>query len=766
MPEPNIQQQIDGSGNIFTATGNVYNYKYIINFPKPPSMDEISGPSKEGIPPCPYKGLFAFRPEDAELFFGRESTTKRLLEATLTRNFVALIGASGSGKSSVVYAGLTPQLHQQQSCLITYFRPEKTPFVSLARALLPLYDPNLTKTDLLAEANKLADHFQQGEICISDIIALVHDTHPEQRVFLIADQFEELYTLSPNSKTHHKLIDLLLEGRTSDLKNSLNIVLTMRADFMGQAAAYRPFADALQGNIEILGPMTQEELTSAVEEPSIKQGVGFENELVSRILDDVGTEPGQLPLLEFALTEMWNLQRDGKLTHDAYSKIGRVGGALEAHADKVYRSLNDRDKHSTKRILLRLVRSGQDTEDTRRLATRHEIGDKNWQLIAELASERLVVTSKGEDGKDRVEIIHEALIRSWARLVKWLNEDREFRLWQGRLHDSLVLWNESNRNRGALLQGVALTEARQKINERSEELSPDELSFIHESIKWSRIKQITLLGTAFGGIFILAVAITLGITGQLNRFFYRPLPMEWVKVDAGEFLMGSSETDVEKVWETCPSCDVLNEQPQHLVYLDTFEIGKYEVTNEQYRQCVRANVCNKPTDNPFYEEEQYHKHSVVGVNWEGSRTFCEWNGGRLPTEAEWEKAARGSETLPNKTRSFPWGNEWDSVKVNADNPEGNIQPVGSYSPEGDSIYGAADMSGNVWEWVMDWYGKYEESEQPQLNPIGSLPGEYRILRGGSFEDSMIEARSTYRLPYLPGFVYPDVGFRCSRIIRR
>jgi hypothetical protein len=176
--------------------------------------------------------------------------------------------------------------------------------------------------------------------------------------------------------------------------------------------------------------MTRDELERAIAAPPAQLGVSLEPGLVERILEDVKHEPGNLPLLEFALTLMWDRRAGRRLTHAAYEAIGRVDGALARYAEKVYAQLGEAEKQLARRAFVQLVRPGNRTEDTRRQATRAELGEDGWALVQRLADERLVVTSLDVAGQEVGEVIHEVLIRGWRRLQEWLESDREFRAWQ------------------------------------------------------------------------------------------------------------------------------------------------------------------------------------------------------------------------------------------------------------------------------------------------------------------------------------------------
>jgi formylglycine-generating enzyme required for sulfatase activity len=230
--------------------------------------------------------------------------------------------------------------------------------------------------------------------------------------------------------------------------------------------------------------------------------------------------------------------------------------------------------------------------------------------------------------------------------------------------------------------------------------------------------------------------------------------MVMVYVPAGEFLMGSADSDKDA------SSD---EKLQHKVDLDAFWIDRTEVTNAQYKQCVQAPKCKVSSyadDSKFNGDNQ----PVVGVDWNDARTYCEWAGRQLPTEAQWEKAARGTDG-----RIYPWGNQTATCEYAVmDDGSGNGCGKGSAAwvvgskPKGNSPYGAFDMAGNVWEWVADWYDEKYYGSSPPKNPTGPASGQVRVLRGGSWLNSVLFVRSAIRLRGFPEFRFNDVGFRCSR----
>jgi hypothetical protein len=432
------------------------------------------------IPPNPYQGLSAFKEKDAAFFFGREKVVDDLVQATYKQPLVAVVANSGSGKSSVVFAGLVPQLRKKEDWLIEGFRPGQDPFHELANALVRQLEPKIDKIKQLLKTAELKDNIQQGKITLQQVASSIVRDNPGKRVLLIADQFEELYTLCQNKSDQECFIKTLL---TDISQKNFTLVLTLRADFYKNVLSSPLFSNALQGTVYNLSSMSRKELQTAIEKPAQTMGVQLEANLAQRMLDDVGNEPGNLPLLEFALTRLWEKQQNRVLTHTAYYEIGGVKEAIANHADQIYKELNDiKKKQQAQRIFVQLVRPGQGSEDTRRIATRKEVGEWNWELVSYLAGyqARLVVTGRSKE-EDTVEIVHEALIRNWGELQKWMNEARDFRVWQERLRSKRDEWEQRNKDVGALLRGAALLEAQENLKKSGEHISEGEQDFIAAS---------------------------------------------------------------------------------------------------------------------------------------------------------------------------------------------------------------------------------------------------------------------------------------------
>jgi formylglycine-generating enzyme required for sulfatase activity len=230
--------------------------------------------------------------------------------------------------------------------------------------------------------------------------------------------------------------------------------------------------------------------------------------------------------------------------------------------------------------------------------------------------------------------------------------------------------------------------------------------------------------------------------------------MEFMRIPAGEFWMGSDPQVDDRAQAA--------EQPRHKVYLDEYLVGKYPVTVAQFGAFLKASGYKWSW---MSAEEMVEKkdHPVVEVSWEDAHTFCEWVSKvsgckvRLPSEAEWEKAARGTDG-----RIYPWGNEApDENRCNYASNVGTTTPVGKYSPQGDSPYGCADMGGNVYDWVADWFDENYYKNSPARNPAGSLQGQYRVLRGGSWGLNDYHVRAAHRGGVVPSFRFYIYGFRCA-----
>jgi WD40 repeat protein len=481
-------QGVAGAGTVVIENFTIYNRAV----EEPAVTDDAGAP----IAPCPYPGLAYFGPGDADLFFGRDAAVARLAEAVGRQSLTALVGASGSGKSSVVLAGLAPRLYGAGGWRFSHFRIgtelDSNPFLALARALVPLYVASQSDTERLRNTGQLAASLQRGELILRDVFADCRSRNKGERILLIADQFEEAFTLVEEEALCHRFIDVLLAGFLDpalERSPDISLILTLRADFYGRALHYRPLADALQGHVENLGPMSREELQAAIRRPAESAKVAFEPGLVETLLDEVERKPGGLPLLQFALREMWGRQQNGRITRKSYDDIGGVEGALAQRAETIFAAMtgdgaNPQIAQAFRRLFTRLVTLGEGQEDTRRVVDRRELGDDVWSLAQRLAGEdnRLIVTNAPAFSRETAELVHEALIRHWPKLVDWIDRDRAFQSWLRQIRSNVELWSADPSDDGPLLRGGMLAQAREWLAGRRDDLSAAELAYIEASL--------------------------------------------------------------------------------------------------------------------------------------------------------------------------------------------------------------------------------------------------------------------------------------------
>jgi formylglycine-generating enzyme required for sulfatase activity len=721
-----------------------------------------------------------------------------LQEKLRCHSFVALVGASGAGKSSVVRAGLLPRLRKEtrEPWEIVTIIPGNRPLYNLAAGFMPLLEPEKDENDLLIETGKQANAFLDGTLQIRDVVERILKKQPgTARFLLVVDQWEELYTLAkPESKAKHndkeqpipsentqskRFIDGLLDASEA---GALTVVITLRGDFMGKAISYRPLSDRLQNAQINLGPMKPEELQQAIEEPARKVNIGFEPGLVDVMLTDVGDEPGNLPLLEFVLERLWNdeKRRGGMFRHQAYRDMNKLKGALAQKADDLYKNLSEQNRQQLRQILLQLVHTGENADYTRRRASLDDLGTNADILINQLTRERLLVSNQDkESGKNTLEVAHEALIRDWPQFQQWLNEDRDFLLWRERLRNAREEWLRSQDSE-ALLDGQRLLDARRWLKLKQEVLNEQEQSFIRRSIthlRWAALRTLSLiivplvmvvaffmwssnngLSPKSGWGIVLAKA---GILTLQPEMVVIPPDKDCQKQPC-EFRMGSTESDLQAN---------KNEQPQHPVrFSNPFKISRYEVTFDEYQVfayliasddgCMDKHPVEAINDNGWGKSTR----PAINVSWQDAQCYAQWLSKKtkknyhLPTEAQWEYAARAG-----TTSDYYWGEgEAKDFAWFTENSDSKTHSVGELKP---NAFGLYDMSGNVWEWVQDcWHENYDQAPgdgspwQEQNNGDCTR----RVQRGGSWYIYQVPLRSALRDGYDPDYRYSTTGFRLAQ----
>ena len=423
----------------------------------------------------PFLGLFAFRPEDREFFFGRDALVQKLVARIKAHPFLAVLGASGSGKSSLVMAGLVPALEAQMS----YLTPSSAPLSQLLTA---------------------------------------KESASAKTIFII-DQFEELFTHPHDAAERADFIHALL-----DLTQTNRVVITMRADFWGEVAIYSDLKQAMQEHQELIAPMTVDELHSAMEKQAAVVGLRFDPTLSESILAEVKGEPGAMPLLQHALWELWNRRHGLWIKAEEYQAFGGVKQAIASTAEEVYASCSDFERARVRDIFLRLTRLDESGEgrDTRRRVLIEELIPVNSDssvtinLLNKLADARLIVKTD----KD-VEVAHEALIRHWSRLTEWLNEDRDnLRLREG-VSESAREWDASKRDDSLLNhRGGRLELALAMCKLPRYQLNPIEQAYLNACvalrIKEQRERERRLRYTVITSIVVAIIFLVLGSFGLIK----------------------------------------------------------------------------------------------------------------------------------------------------------------------------------------------------------------------------------------------------------
>lgn len=439
---------------------------------------------------CPYRGLLSFREEDSGFYFGREAYIRQLEEKLARNNLVAVVGASGSGKSSLVQAGLVPRLRRAARrnpvWEIATMRPGVDPFHALADVVLPLIEPGLAGINLVERRIELMEKMWTAKTPLWDLTSeALRQQRGTDRLLLVVDQWEELYVECKDESRTARFIEELIES-TSRSNTVLSVIFTIREDFYKHILNNRALLDRLRDARVDLGPMNASERREAIEQPAKAIRCSFESGLVERLLADARHEPGNLPILEFALEELWKRHEDDRMTHAAYDAFGGLSGALATRAEEVYESLDESAKEASPSLFRRLVNAGaKSEEDARRRAEINSLDEPAQRVVRCMADRRLLVTSASirERGEftDVVEVAHEELLRNWDRLKQWVELDRRFLQWRRRLESSLNLYQRDPES--AFLRHNALREAREFFEQRKHELEHREREFIAASLR-------------------------------------------------------------------------------------------------------------------------------------------------------------------------------------------------------------------------------------------------------------------------------------------
>jgi hypothetical protein len=406
---------------------------------------------------CPYMGLAQFEAEDSQVFFGRERLVGELAARTVASGFLCVVGASGSGKSSAIAAGLIPSLDAgllpgSERWTHRSMRPGEHPLAELRRVL--------------------------GSDAGDPVEAAV-TSRTDGRLVLVVDQFEETFTTCTDEDERAAFIGVLT-GAATRWPERVVIVAAIRGDHYGACAAYPELADLLAANHVLVGALSRHELRRAIELPARRAAVRTETALVDALIEEVADEPGSLPLLSTALVELWEAREGGWLRMRSYEQTGGVRGAVARLAESSYTRLSDAEQSAARRAFHRLVIVRDDEVISKRRVALEEFDLDEDQaagaVIARLTQDRLLTV-----GDDTVEVSHEALLREWPRLRDWLEEDLEGRRLHLRLVQAANAWDESGRTDDELLRGASLASAMDWSMDHDRELNQLERGFLESS---------------------------------------------------------------------------------------------------------------------------------------------------------------------------------------------------------------------------------------------------------------------------------------------
>lgn len=466
----------------------------------PPGPTGIKSNAHRSI--CPYKGLEVFDMCDADLYFGREMLKGRLLarfqtvfESRQQVRLVGVLGDSGSGKSSLIRAGLIGDIKQgifpgSESWPIVILRPGADPLDSIAIALAKCQEKHTSIKEISAMVERMR---RSDSVLAEEACRWMNNLRECDQIILFIDQFEEVFTDCNDEEQRAAFISNLVEAATR-INGNIQIVLTLRTDFYRFCAEYEELANILSQNHVLVGPMTREEASLAITMPAEMSGCSFDDGLIDQLLNGCEKEVGSLPLLQYALLQLWQLRSGSRLTLRAYNEIGGIEGALQNRAEVLYGSLETVSQKRLCRILfLQLINLDVDGTPTKRRRTLLDletwmVNKHEWEEASSIISRfaasdgRLITTSAYGDSFElaTIEISHEALLRGWSRLVKWIDEDRENIIIERDLRNSADQWHKKFRSPEYLIRGSRLTRSLEWYN-MQERNDPFLREFLEES---------------------------------------------------------------------------------------------------------------------------------------------------------------------------------------------------------------------------------------------------------------------------------------------
>ncbi len=701
-------------------------------------------PPQSALSHPPYPGLRSFIVKETDIFFGRGEEIRELLErlADPLRRFIAVVGASGSGKSSLVMAGVIPRL--PAGWIPVRFTPGglgDDPFLALAAKL----ESSLESHGLTGRA--IADRLRaRGDL---DALArLVLDQQsPTAELLLFVDQFEELFTLVADEH-RRRFVALLAKAAESP---HVRTILTVRADFYPQCIDVGLESLLRAGSYPLAAPKLRA-LLEMITGPAALAGLRFEDGLPGRLLEDTGQGPGVLAVLAFALAELYRRKDGMLLTHAVYDDFGRVQGAISQRAEAIFTALDAEAQAAFEEVFRELVKVDEQGAATRQRAWLEPLRGSAAvrRFIEAYAGQdtRLLVCAEAER-RPTVEVAHEALLGYWPRLEQWIDVKRDdLRLrrqiahatadWQAHRCKAEYRWPDER-----VVEVVAMREHLKLEPKDFTALERDFLGPLDREPMRAALDEPTTTHEQRA-----IIGVRLSLLGD-------PRP--------GVGLRADGLPDI--VWCEVPGGEVTLEEDAGTFTVEPFRIAKYPVTYRQYRAFLEA---DDGYDNPDWWEDlwfqvdqpgrQFNRrdnHPAENLCWLEAMAFCRWLSARLgyevrlPTEWEWQQAATGGDS----TNKYPWGPEWDGNRANTDESELNRSTAVGLYPHGISRVSALDMSGNVWEWCLNEY------DNPRnVAPAGDAR---RVVRGGSWSHNQAHGRAAYRGRGAPGSRGSNIGFRLA-----
>ena len=766
----------------------------------------------------PYPGLRPFETDEAALFFGRETHTTELLRRLAEQRFLAVVGSSGSGKSSLVRAGLLPALYRGRllgatsQWRICVMRPGSAPLDNLAKCLAA----QQVGAPTLEEVREKVGRSSLG------LARVVRDTSlaEGESVLLLVDQFEELFRFANERKekdggAEARLFVASLLEATDASTAPLYVVLTMRSDFLGECTQFAGLPNALNRSQYLIPQMTREQVRDSIEKPARLVNAEIHNRLVERLLNELGDDTSDLPVLQHALnrTYLQFLENGGagQILVRHYADAGTLADALDKHANAVWARLSEAARPWTEKVFRALT-----MEEGRRKIRRPTRLDRLYWIVGagDAAREKFVrevvdayaarensLLVHSED--DVIDISHESLISHWGKLKQWADDEAKDANWYQRAADDTVrygagevlawrgpeltlaleslqnkIWNpawaervcngkpafeevkafvergdaeqrqqraeEENRAAQKLADAEALAAAAEaranaeaQAKKAAEALTKAQRR-ANRLLLAAGVSVVALVGFAlFSQIRLNKVLESqndlqakLGAAARTGARINPKDGLNYVFIPPGNFKMGCSAGD--------PDC-YSDEKPAHDVKISKgFWLGQTDVTQAAWKRVMN-------TEPSHFKGDQL---PVEQVSWDEAVKYCETIGGRLPTEAEWEYAARAGST------SARYG-ELDAIAWYDKNSNGTTHAVGGKQP---NQFGLFDMLGNVFQWTGDWYADY--APQATTDPSGPTSGQFRVVRGGSWGSYSQSARASGRVGVEPSDRYRGMGFRC------